>query len=122
MAPYGALRPLTLLQKQQVRGKFNARACLSLAIEHENKSNTSALWRAGTSRTAVHISSAMASKRAVRRASTLAKIEGVSRLSTMPVTDRKAARTLSWHIGRWACHNDPINEAGGVIDVIQPYV
>lgn len=62
MAPYDALRPLILLLKQEVRGKFNASACLSLAIGRENKSNTSALWRAGTSRTAGHISSAMASK------------------------------------------------------------
>jgi hypothetical protein len=30
MAPYGGLRPSTLLLKQEVRGKFNARACLSL--------------------------------------------------------------------------------------------
>lgn len=62
MAPYGALWPLTLLLKQEVHDKVNARACLSLAIGRENKSNTSALWRAGTPRTARHISTAMTSK------------------------------------------------------------
>lgn len=62
MTPYGALWPLTLLLKQEVMGKFDASACLSFAIEPENKSNTSALWRAGASKTAGNISSAMTSK------------------------------------------------------------
>jgi hypothetical protein len=32
MAPYGALRPLTWLRKQEARGKFNARACFGLPV------------------------------------------------------------------------------------------
>ena len=48
-APYGALRPLTLLLKYEVRDKFNAKACLSMAIGRENNANTSPIWRAGAS-------------------------------------------------------------------------
>lgn len=37
----GPLRPLTLLLKYEVRGKFNANACLSLAIGRKNMAS----WR-----------------------------------------------------------------------------
>ena len=96
MAPYGALRPLTLLLKYEVRGKFNAKACLSMAIGRENKANTSPIWRAGASRTNGPISKSMKPVPAVRRLSTLAKIESAWRRFTMPSTDCKTARMSEW--------------------------
>ncbi len=96
LAPYGALRPLTLLLKYEVRGKFNAAACLSLATGRESKAKTSALWRTGASRTNGPISKSVKPVLAVRRLSTLAKIGSAWRRFTMPATDCKTARMSEW--------------------------
>jgi len=96
LAPYGALWPLTLLLKYEVRGEFNATVCLSMATRRECKAKTSALWRTGASRTKGPISKSMKPILAVRRLSTLAKIGSAWRLVTMPATDCKTARMSEW--------------------------
>ncbi len=96
LAPYGALRPPTLLLKKEVRGKFKAKACLSMATGRESKAKTSALWRTGASRTNGPISKSMRSILAVRRLTKLAKIGSAWRRFTMPATDCKTARMSEW--------------------------
>ena len=96
LAPYGALRPLTLLLKYEVRGKFNATACSSLAIGRENKANTSPIWRAGASRTDEPISKLVKPRLAVRQRSTLPTVGSVWRHSTMPAANCRTSRMSEW--------------------------